>query len=199
MSVHKPKLKNVAPQTVAEFIQHHIPYEVWMMDQCLKAAIAGAPTRVRQNQNVECLALHCRNLIEFFKNSDSCGFDPSDFTENFTTEPRFIREGLVTMIQQQIAHLTTGRTRDGGKKFDRPDWQETVDLIHAELDRWVRHLGPDWGRKWANRERMEEQQLTFQSDFGGASSSPTVHIQQFQSHTTTFTPLRIVDLNSEEK
>ena len=56
----------------------------------------GAVTRVQQNLQVECFALHARNLIDFLKNADSCGFNPTDFTTKaFSVNRKFIRNTLV--------------------------------------------------------------------------------------------------------
>jgi hypothetical protein len=177
LSVHKPKFKNIPMETRESFIQHHIPYERWMMRESLEAARRGAPTRFQQNLHVEGLALHARNLIEFLKNGDSCGFNPTDFTTAaFSVKPTFIRSTLVDKINQQIEHLTTKRTKKRKEKFDEPDWVETVHAVEKEFKRWIANLKPEWVKKWDERERMGEDDggvLTVEGHVNGASSEPT--------------------------
>ncbi|WP_316196299.1 MULTISPECIES: hypothetical protein [unclassified Bradyrhizobium] len=158
MSSHKPKFKNISADTTDWLIKHHLPYELWMMRESLAAARRGAPTRVQQNWQVEGFGLHSRNLIEFLKNGESCGFNPADFTTNaFSVNKRFLRSTLLDMINQQISHLTTGRTENPSCKFDEADWIETANAIEKEFKRWIDNLSPEWFEKWEQRERMGEQ------------------------------------------
>jgi hypothetical protein len=107
MSVYKPKFQNIPMESRDSFIKHQIPYECWMMRESLAAALKGASGRFQQNLQVEGFALHARNLIEFLKNGDGCGFNPTDFTTSaFSVERTFIRGALVGMINTQISHLT---------------------------------------------------------------------------------------------
>jgi hypothetical protein len=130
VSVHKPKLKNIPPGRQDAFVQHHLPYELWMMHESLAAARRGATTRFQQNFQVEGFALHARNLIEFLKNGEACGFNPADFTTKaFSVNRSFIRATLVDMINEQISHLTSDRTEKQNEKFDEPEWLETANVI----------------------------------------------------------------------
>ncbi len=175
MSVHKPKLKNIPQKTQDAFVQHHLPYELWMMRESLAAARRGAPTRAQQNLNVEGFAIHARNLIEFLKNGDDCGFDPTDFTTDAFAKRAFIRPTLVDMINQQISHLTSNRTENQKEKFDEPQWRETASLVEEEFKRWTNNLSHEWAAKWEKRERMDEaaaSEATIKAHFGGQSSAP---------------------------
>jgi hypothetical protein len=177
MSVHKPKLKNIPQKTQDAFVQHHLPYELWMMRESLAAARKGAPTQFQHNLHVEGFAVHARNLIEFLKNGDGCGFNPADFTtEAFSVNRKFIRDTLVTMINEQISHLTSDRTENKNEKFDEPHWQETANAIEQEFKRWTDNLSSDWAKKWEERERMDEAakfQMNIFGHFGGACTAPT--------------------------
>jgi hypothetical protein len=120
MSVHKPKFKNIPPEVRDSFIKHQIPYERWMMQEALAAARRGAPSRFQQNLQVEGFALHARNLIEFLKNGEACGFNPTDFTTRaFSVNRKFIRDTLIEMINTQISHLTAERDGKVGRKIRR--------------------------------------------------------------------------------
>jgi hypothetical protein len=157
MSVHKPKFQNIPMETRESLIKHHIPYERWMMRESLAAALRGAPNHFQQNLHVEGFALHARNLIEFLKNGDNCGFNPTDFTTlAFSLERTFIRVTLVEMINKQISHLTADRTQKQEKKFDEPHWRKTDEAVENELKRWIKNLKPEWAEKWEQRERMGE-------------------------------------------
>jgi len=154
MSVHKPKLKNVAAMKVDRIIKHHLPYEFWMMRDSLAAARKGSPTWFEHNLHVEGLALHSRNLIEFLKNGDACAFSPADFTTNgFKVNKQFVRQGLIDKINEQISHLTDDRTEDREEKFGPDDWTETVEAIEKEFDRWIKNLAPDWAKKWDQNDK----------------------------------------------
>lgn len=177
MSVHKPKLKNIPPQRQDALVQHHLPYELWMMRESLAAARRGAATRFQQNLQVEGFALHARNLIEFLKNGEACGFNPADFTTKaFSVNRSFIRATLVDMINEQISHLTSDRTEKQNEKFDEPEWLETADAIDKEFKRWIDNLTPEWATKWEQRERMDEAatlEVNMTPHFGGACTAPT--------------------------
>jgi hypothetical protein len=179
MSVHKPKLKNIPQQVQDAFVQHHLPYELWMMREALAAAQRGAVIRFEHNLHVEGFATHARNLIEFLKNGVACGFDPADFTNNaFSVDRKFIRQTLVDMINEQISHLTSDRKENQNEKFAAPEWQETADAIEKEFARWVSNLTSDWTAKWENRERMDEaagleKTIRLGPYYAGACTAPT--------------------------
>src|SRR5438093_2345849 len=177
MSVHKPKLKNIPQRIQDAFVQHHLPYELWMMRESLAAARRGAPTRFMQNLQVEGFAMHARNLIEFLKNGDTCGFNAADFTtDTFSVNRKFMLSTLVDMINEQISHLTSDRTENQKEKFDEPEWLETADSIEKEFKRWTTSLSIDWADKWEKREHMDETargQVNMQSHFSGACTAPT--------------------------
>jgi hypothetical protein len=177
MSVHKPKFKNIPPEARDSFIKHQIPYERWMMREALATARGGASSRFQQNLQVEGFALHARNLVEFLKNGEACGFNPTDFTTKaFSVNRKFIRDTLVEMINTQISHLTAERTEKSEEKFGESHWRETADAVENELSRWIASLTPEWVAKWEQRERMGEAaarvfDLTAHVD--GPSSAPT--------------------------
>jgi hypothetical protein len=155
MSVHKPKFQNIPMETHESLIKHHIPYELWMMRDSLAAALRGAPSRFQQNLHVEGFALHARNLIQFLKNGEDCGFNPTDYTTDaFSVKKTFIRSTLVEMINTQSSHLTAKRTQEQEKKFDEPHWRETAEAVENELKRWITNLKPKWAEKWEQRDRM---------------------------------------------
>jgi hypothetical protein len=148
-----------------------------MMRESLAAARRGATTRFQQNLQVEGLALHARNLIEFLKNSEACGFNPADFTTMaFAVNRLFIRGALVDMINEQISHLTSDRTEKQNEKFCESEWLETTDAVDQEFKRWIDSLKPEWATKWGQRERMDEAaklEVSTEAHFGGACTAPS--------------------------
>ncbi|MBR0985349.1 hypothetical protein [Bradyrhizobium liaoningense] len=177
MAVHKPKFKNIPLSAIDRIIKHHIPYELSMMRLSLAAALERGPNQFQQNLYVEGFALHCRNLIEFLKNGDACAFNPTDFTNtSFKVDKKFIRTKLIDKINEQISHLTDGRTEDQDEKFKPSDWQETADIIESEFSRWLQNLTPEWAEKWEQRERMGAdvaETIVVEAGAGGACSAPT--------------------------
>jgi hypothetical protein len=131
------------------------------------------------NLQVEGFAMHARNLIEFLKNGEACGFNPADFTtDTFSVNRKFIRSTLVDMINEQISHLTSDRTEVQTEKFDEPEWTETAEVIEKEFERWIGNLNVDWAAKWEQRERMDEiarvkATITMRNHFSGACTAPT--------------------------
>jgi hypothetical protein len=177
MSVRKRKSKNVDEETKASLVQHHLPYELWMMREALYAARQGAESRFKQNLQVEGLAIHARNVIDFLKNAQTCGFNPTDFTaKNFSVNRRFIRPELAELINHQISHLTARRTENQNEKFDEPKWVEATEAIEKEFKRWSDNLTPDWAEKWEQRQMMGEAAqpgLAVPARFNGACTAPT--------------------------
>ena len=148
-----------------------------------------------QNLQVEGFAMHARNLIEFLKNGDACGFNPADFTTDaFAVNRKFIRSTLVDMINEQISHLTSDRTDIQEEKFDGPEWIETAEAIEKEFVRWTGNLTSDCAEKWEKRERMDEaaraQFLHVQSHFSGACTAPTSSSTQITGPTGPAGPPR---------
>jgi hypothetical protein len=177
MPVHKKKIKNIPIEKRESFIRHQIPYELWMMRASLEAARRGAPNRFQQNLHVEGFALHARNIIEFLKNGENCGFNPTDFTTSaFSVARTFIRGTLVEMINTQISHLSPNRTEKQEEKFDEPHWLETADAVEKELKRWIRNLKPEWAEKWQQRERMGEAEAEGEAAAigSGRSDAPSI-------------------------
>jgi len=135
--------------------------------------------QAQQNMNVECFALHARNLIEFLKDGDDCGFDPTDFTTDGFAKRLFIRSTLVKMMNDQISHLSSDRTENDHEKFGVAEWLEATNAIQDELRRWTSCLTPDWAAKWENRERMDEaaaSEIAVLTNYNGASSAPLTQI-----------------------
>jgi hypothetical protein len=179
MSVRKPKFQNIPTNTRDAFVKHQIQYERWMMRESLAAALRGAPTRFQQNLHVEGFALHARTLIEFLKNGEACGFNPTDFTTSaFSVDRKFIRGTLVELINTQISHLTADRTEKQEEKFDEVHWLETAAAIEKELDRWIKNLKLEWAEKWEQRERMGEADggvIKMEGHVMGACTAPTFY------------------------
>ena len=108
-----------------------------MMYGSLNAALRGGGAQFQQNLQVEGVAVRARNLIEFLKNGDTSGFNPTDFTTKaFSVNKTFIRGTLVDKINRQISHLTADRTEKKEEKFGPADWRETAAAVESELNRW---------------------------------------------------------------
>jgi hypothetical protein len=125
---------------------------------------------------VESLLIHARNLIEFFQTKKSCDCDPRWFTNvGYRLKKRFVRDTLLSGINQQIAHLTAKRTVVKGEKLSEVDWKEIVKAIETEIVRFQAALTPDYKAKYQyNKAR---------ADVSGIASSATNVIA-----TTTFGP-----------
>jgi len=139
-----------------DFFTHHLPYEYDMLRGAaallaqlpLPSKTEKAEITIQRNSLIESCGIHARNLIEFFKNKDSCDFEPRYFTEQgYKLKKSFVRSTLVDKINYQISHLTRNRTRVAEEKLTGGDIIELVRVIGAEMDRMLRSLRRAWGAK----------------------------------------------------
>jgi hypothetical protein len=88
-----------------EFFTDHLPYEINMLRVSFALLSTGVMGPALTNVLIESFCVHARNLIEFFKNKDSCDFDPRDFAiAAYQLEKRFLRDSILPKINNQISH-----------------------------------------------------------------------------------------------
>jgi hypothetical protein len=132
-----------------EFFTEHLPYEIGMVRDSMNALITPQLPEFEKNAFIETFCLHARNLIEFFKNKDACDFDPRSFVDAFfRLNKRFIGDAALPRINEQISHLTKGRTANPKEKINGVDLGEMHQAIEAEIERFAQHLKPEWQGKW---------------------------------------------------
>jgi hypothetical protein len=132
-----------------EFFTDHLPYEIWMMREAMKALATRQLSPFETNAFIETFCLHARNLIEFFKTKEACDFDPRDLAvPGFILNKRFIGDAALTQITRQVSHLTKGRRADNAEKITVGDMRTMLREIEAEIDRFVRNLTPKRKAQW---------------------------------------------------
>ena len=140
--------KSISPEIVESFFCDHLPYEIRMFRALLVEMYRKQSNQIVQNAVIESIAVHARNLIEFFKNKEACDFDPRRFTtSDYRPNGNFSRSTLESKLNQQVSHLTAERTSDVTKKFGI-FLKEIVDAIENEIGRFENALTPEYRSKW---------------------------------------------------
>jgi hypothetical protein len=133
--------KSICTQQQNEFFEEHLQYEINMLRALIYELPGTSPSTVIRNVVIEGIAVHARNLIEFFKNKAPCDFDPRRFTATgYNPNGNFIDAVLESKINQQVSHLTAERTRDASKKIGTKELQGISEAIEREIDRFGKAL-----------------------------------------------------------
>ena len=131
-----------------EFFDEHLPYEISMLRFTfleLQQPVAGPLGNVL----IEAFCLHARNLIEFFKNKDSCDFDPREFTAaGHRLHKSFLPGALLMRINEQISHLTANRTVISAEKIGPADRLRMFMAIEGEVTRFASGLSLIYRPRW---------------------------------------------------
>jgi hypothetical protein len=109
-STHSPLKKSAERLSAGRheaFFSEHFPYEIGMMRYAYEKMMIGNFDQGDNNAMIETFCIHARNIIELFKTHDSCDFDPRYFVKpDFRINTQFIKDGLLSKINNQISHLT---------------------------------------------------------------------------------------------
>jgi hypothetical protein len=151
-AAHGP-LKKSAEKLSAErheaFFSEHFPYEIGMMRYAYEKIVAGNFDQGDHNAMIETFCIHARNIIALFKTHESCDFDPRYFVKpDFRINTQFIKDGLLSKINNQISHLTKGRTELNQKKIGPEDWKDIFDSIQTEIARFEAALVDERKSVW---------------------------------------------------
>jgi hypothetical protein len=151
-TAHSP-LKKSAEKLSQErheaFFSEHFPYEIGMMRYAYHKLKGENFDQGDQNAMIETFCIHARNIIELFKTHVSCDFDPRYFTtSDFRINKQFIKDGLLSKINNQISHLTKGRTELHQYKIGPTDRNEIFESIEAEIARFETALSDTRKEKW---------------------------------------------------
>jgi hypothetical protein len=167
--------KNPLPAQKEEFFTEHLPYEITLMRETYPLLLVPRPWAVH-NAVIVAFLNSSRLLIEFFKNKQSCDFDPRMFTKpTFQVNTRFVRDSIMPIMNSQIMHLSAKRTKVMAEKIGEKLWEEIRDDLQAEIERFEKALRPDYQVKWPLKPAQTISVLQVQSQ----SSFPTF---------TTFVP-----------
>jgi hypothetical protein len=140
--------KKPLPEQKKEFFEEHLIYEITLMREAYKLALAPKPW-AEHNCHIVAFLNASRNLIEFFKNKPSCDFDPRFFTKStYQLETRFLRDSLLPLINSQISHLTSKRTRVMKDKIGEKLWKEIHEELEAEITRFEKALSKEYEDTW---------------------------------------------------
>ncbi|BAM90859.1 hypothetical protein S58_48800 [Bradyrhizobium oligotrophicum S58] len=150
-------------------MEEHLPYEITLMRESYKLALIPKPW-AEHNSFIVAFLNSSRNLIEFFKNKPSCDFDPRMFTRStYQIEKRFLRDTILTEVNNQISHLTSKRTKVLNEKLGEKLWAELNANLESEISRFEKALTDEYKRIW----KLPQSFAISTSNVSGQSSSPT--------------------------
>lgn len=173
MTIRKPRA--LTEEQAKKWLRRHLCYEIQMMRELYGRLLAGASSQFDRNTQIECYHLHCRNLIEFFKNKDPCDVDPRRFTNDaYKPDGNFINASLDAKINQQISHLTAKRTAERKKKLGPDQWKDIRDAIEKEIDRFEMALTDNVRPLWV--EGLELMDFTPKLYASNCVASATNHV-----------------------
>ena len=138
--------------THKEMLSRHLHYEFWMLGETFLLLEAGVPKGVWGNACIEAFSMHARNLMEFFEKKASTHFATAVAFADASYEPlskRIVREELRTKLNNQLVHLTWGRTVNDSQKFDADDRREVIRVLERERAHFVAHLLPAHTADWS--------------------------------------------------
>ena len=133
---------------LVEVIERHLPYEIGMLFSTYKRLEAGEPDHDVRNALIEAFCIHARNLIDFLKGKRK-GVRARSVTDGYTPfAGTKIDRALTKKIEDQIAHLSIGRTSDPNEKIDGRVRSVLLWAIATELVEFQRHLKPQYRTAW---------------------------------------------------
>jgi len=141
-------MKKVTEQQLQDFLEEHLPYEVDMLRGTFEL-LQNETSHARAYALMESFCIHGRNLIEFFKNKDSCDFDPRKIAKDgYELRKTFIDSSHLERINEQISHLTRKRTRTAAEKIGPSTRKLILDRVEDELERLKRGLNQKYIPMW---------------------------------------------------
>lgn len=166
-----------------EFFSKHLPYEITMLrgsHRLLRrlddlGARDDAERTDLANALIESFCVHARNLIDFLKGKNQ-DFKPHQFTVATYAPPAgTIARNAITQINEQISHLTRGRTTSAEEKINAPRRLEILMALEDAIDAFNAGLTDEYKKLWDAPPR----EVVIVADKAGASS------QFLDSATTT--------------
>jgi hypothetical protein len=126
-----------------------VTYELNMLIRTHGLLIATGLERTVANALIESFCIHARNLDEFFQSSGGRRPDTlkaSSFTTNYVPL-RSLPKALKTRINQQITHLSSGRTHNPHELVNQTDRHQMFIMLVSEAVHFGEHLKPEF-RGW---------------------------------------------------
>jgi hypothetical protein len=138
-----------------QLFTEHLHYEIDMFFYTLERLRTSSNEMTAGDRNafLESFCIHARSLIDFFssKKTESSGeaaaiqFADASY-QPFPLDP--IPGPLYGTLNEQIAHLTYGRTDVPSKKLGRIELEELARRIEAEIANFQQRLQPQYASEW---------------------------------------------------
>jgi hypothetical protein len=194
--------KRLSEAVLDEFLDEHLPYEVQMLRHTyhlLATGIAVSPAEAQvvvEYALIESFCVHARNLIEFFRHKKPCDFDLRWFAKDGyrVADKDFIGASVQKKLDEQMSHLTKGRTKVEKEKIDRAARKEIYDALEDEIDRLRSSLRPDSASKWKVAARPGRVDVS-----GPPSATGSVRTTQAQPSTLSIVHVSQDSENDESK
>jgi hypothetical protein len=163
-----------------KIISEHLPYEIDMLRHAYERLQSSSHGQATLNVLIECFSLHARNLLDFFWDPKHSNYAVArEFTtalyQPFSgTSPK--KDGLYGKLNEQVTHLTYGRTEDPADKIGPAERLTLKNLIESEIDNFSNHIQEQFRELW--RRRAEALIITSQATqvSGTTSSALTVTV-----------------------
>jgi hypothetical protein len=121
-------------------------YHLLLMPNQYRAKFTSEIADTLEDALIVGFCTHARNLLEFFYSQS--GNDPASVDYAHAPYKRLERKDVVTLLSKlnnQINHLTYGRTEEKSEKIDEYRRKEIIDLIYSEAVRLEQNLKkPDY-------------------------------------------------------
>jgi len=135
---------------LVEVIETHLPYEIGMLVFTAKLLETMQPGNLPENEAavrnalIESFCIHARNLIDFLLGKRK-GVRAKAVTDNYKPfASGRIDKALTQKIEDQIAHITLGRTSDPNEKIDGRIRAKLLRAIATELTAFRTCLKPQY-------------------------------------------------------
>lgn len=155
------------PEQLKQLLDIHVTYELNMLIRTHGLLITTTLQNALSNALIEAFCVHARNLDEFFQSRGKGKWKdsllPNWFAANYTPGPALPDE-LLTRMNQQINHLSTGRTHGSDKLVNAAERHWMFLMLVTEATNFGKHLKSeflpwkyhvDFEQDWPPSEREE--------------------------------------------
>jgi hypothetical protein len=147
-------------EKIREIFEHHLPYEIDRLAETygllndaseLRRGLSQATCDTVADSLIVAFCVHGKALIEFLSKSDGESYASStDYADNYQSWKiaHGSREHSIRgKLNNQLSHLTFGRTAVNPEKIGPEDRTFIVQKIKSELERWTPCLRAEYNAK----------------------------------------------------
>jgi hypothetical protein len=137
-----------------KIISEMLPYEIDMLRHSYRRLQSPLHDQADVNAFIECFCVHARNLLDFFwdakpkqkKHAVARHFIAGCYHPFERVSPK--TNGLYGKLNDQIAHITYGRTDVMEEKIGPVERAYLKDLVEKQIENFSRHIDPLYLHLW---------------------------------------------------